>query len=346
MERLKRENLVESIRGKGTFVIPALKKQTKTVLIFGMHSDHPYEAMAVSTISAVLQQRGYVASVEFYPSLPPEEQWEELLEHHENLFGIIVIGRHANNKKLLRFLHEKRTEPVVLIGDGSDPLRKPAVCNSVAFDNRITGYVAADYLIRAGHERIITAIVGAHAAWGKDFIQGCVTAFTEHGLEFREEWSLDSALCSRNPQIVPLREDIPEKHPAFRDDANWVFQQQEVERQVREVLRSAEPPTALICNMLCEAKLRDVVHNEFQDRFAPSDIVVWRFEEGIWGNFTGYRNGAVFVSSRFSLLVERAIDILSRSRGKKTDPAREIIEDVHLYRHHEGHWEKLDIDRI
>jgi hypothetical protein len=324
MNRLKKERLVHSIQGKGTFLVPSGKK-TGPILVVGNNPYHPYQIMAGGVISSVLREKGF--PVDLYLGTNPEEELD-YIRRQENIFGVILIG--ASNRNFLKRALRQTKAPVVCIGGVHDELvRTPVICNTVMQDYQPIAHTATEYLIRAGHQRIVLCRWGKPSASVWDTIRGYRTALEMHGIKFREEW-------------VVAFPSVPFGHA---NDAELYHQPaEEIQRQVdRWFEPGVETPTALIHTAATELQIRDTNHYYFHDHFSPDVIVGMNQREYLNLNYNGMGK-AVSVCHRFEKLVHRALELLQRPRDKHTPPIRETHEELYVYERTNGVWKRRDFN--
>lgn len=154
VERLKKDNLVYAIRGKGTFIKP--QKRTEMTLV-SSHKYHPHSMMAVSVATSLLRQHGYSPNLVISNSV--RQDWSDIENEQSASMGTMLIGVFPEED--LCWLAKNARRPFALVGDSDASVRKPACYNHVLPDNKATIFRATDYLIDRGHTKI------GHLTWGE-----------------------------------------------------------------------------------------------------------------------------------------------------------------------------------
>ncbi|MBN1554240.1 MAG: LacI family DNA-binding transcriptional regulator [Phycisphaerae bacterium] len=323
LARLKKERLLKSIPGKGTFILPATQR-TGQVLIVSVNPFHPYNVMAGGVISSVLQEQGYA------PNMLMRDNPVEELEHLgplENLLGVMLIGAPSN--EYIQAVMRHVDVPVVCIGDINQPVRPTAICDNVLTSNQGLGFAATEYLIHQGHTNIALGMWGLHSAFGRDHVFGYQQAMEKHNLPVHEEW------CVEFPS-VPFAQ--PDKENLYHQPLKGDLQKQ-IDRWFAPGAKKAHP-TALIHNTASELQVRDLVHYYFHDHFAPEAVVAAIIAEYLPVAYNGM-GSAQAVCIRFENLARRALELLRRPRPKSDPPIREFHEQIYIYRRTGVAWELL-----
>ncbi len=320
MERLKRERLVHSVRGKGTFISRADVKKMNVLVIFSSPFQ-PYDTVGVGVVSSLLKSRGQAPNLMI--SKDPGAEWESLGVDPNRMCGIILIGSYT--REAVQRVVDQAGVPVVYIGDLAETVRGLPICDQVLPDNRGLAHRTAEWLIGQGHRGIMLLGWGLSNAWGQDMVQGYWEALEMHGLRF------DEGLVMDFPR-APLggawggRELLPEIG--------------RMQRRIDDLLESANPPTALIHTSGSEAQIRDIVHYQFRNRFKPESIVAVSFEEILQREYKGFGE-ATAVCIKLESLAKRAIELLMRRREKSEAAVREFLEETYVLRRKDGIWERV-----
>lgn len=321
MGRLKKDRLIHSVQGKGTFVVPS-GKRTGPVLVVADNPYHPYKVMAGGVMSSVLREAGF--PVDLYMGTDPEDELE-YVSRQENLLGVILLG--APSYEFIRRILRQTSSPVVCIGDIDDEVvRRPAICDTVLQNFQPLAYTAVEYLIHAGHQRIAYCGWGLHYASGQEFLRGYRAALETHQIEFRGEWLVD----------------FPKVPFGHVSDSELYHQPAEnVQRQIDQWFEpGVEAPTALIHSAASELQIRDINHHYFRDHFPPEAIVGLSKPEYLKMNFNGMGKAAAVCMS-FEHLARRALELLLRPREKDSPPVREAHEEICLYERENGVWKAM-----
>ncbi len=320
--RLKRENLVSSVWGKGTFVTPPRPKTKTDVLLLCDNPQDQYNTMAVGTLSALIRQRDYISTV--VVSNDPLSEWDKIHQTHPDACGAVLIGTFLPRKDLVH-LKEQCRLPLVHVGDLAEEIRGPAICDNVINDNAAMAYRATEYLIKQGHRNIAWLTWEKPHVWDLEVRRGYTEALKIYGIEPDENLIIPSV--SRPPEITQeerLRANIA---LGLRMKESW--------------LARGKTPTALIHNSGVESWIRDLLHYCFKDFFQYNSIVAMTYYEILRMNYIGFRE-ATAVCVKFEELARRALDLLLRPRSDKEQPRREILEQTHFYRRIHGDWQETE----
>ncbi len=318
LSRLKQDNLIQSTRGRGTFLAPA-KKQSTSVLVFCDDTYHAYSIVGGGVVCSVLKDRGYRPNL--VVSKHPEEEWEALSSHREEIFGGILIG--SFTPETVCSLIEKSKVPLVYIGDMNVATWEPAMCDNVVPDNRALAYRATEYLIRQGHRKIAIMGWGLSTVWGSHVNQGHRDALAKHGLSYDPELFLD---------FPPIPFDQ-------NKDGIYHLPLGELQQRIDRSFEREEPPTAMLHFSGSEPQIRDILHFYFHDRFKEDSVLVTTYQEILQATYTGYGQ-ATAVCMKLRNLAERAVELLFRDRKGKVIPIRETQEQIYFYQRHNGSWEE------
>jgi DNA-binding LacI/PurR family transcriptional regulator len=320
MERLKRERLVHSVRGKGTFISKVGAAKMNVLVIFSSPYQ-PYDTAGVGVVSSLLKSRRQAPNLMI--SKDPGEEWESLGVDRDRIGGIVLLGSYT--RETVRRVVDQAGVPVVYIGDLAETVRGLPIFDQVLPDNRGLAHRAAEWLIQQGHRGIMLLGWGFSKAWGQDAVQGYREALEMHGLKFDERWIMD---FPRAPfgGARGGKEVLPEIGL--------------MQRRIDDCLGSKDPPTALIHYSGSEAQIRDIVHYQFHDHFKPESIVAVSFEEILHREYKGFGEMTA-VCMKLEKLAGRAIELLMRPREEGEAAVREFLEETYVLSRKDGIWERV-----
>jgi DNA-binding LacI/PurR family transcriptional regulator len=312
MARLKRDNLIRSIPGKGTFTL-ADGRGAATVHLM-TKENYIYSMIFIGVISEILRENGYTAQVICSPHLVDE--WQKVSHRPGPSLGGILIGTATPQE--VKAMAGRNDLPLVHVSDMLEPFRSPPQCDTVLNDNREMGVRAACHLAGQGHRAIVLIGWGEAEVWDNEMFQGICDGLRAHGIE------PDSAWHVRLPR---------------GEDSDSVLRVQ-ARRQVEGWSRHGNAPTALVYSADNELRGREAIEEFFGDRFGPGSTLAVSFWEMLQSTYKG-RSGAVAVCTRFRDLGERALEILQRRQNDRRAPAtREFHGRVFLARRENGLWKE------
>ncbi len=322
INRLKRDNIISSVWGKGTFVTPPRSKTKTDVLLLCNDAQNQYNTMAIGSLSALIRQRDHISTV--VVSDDPLSEWDKIHQTHPDACGAVLIGPFVLRKDLVR-LKELCRLPLVHVGDLAEEIRGPAICDNVINDNAAMAYRAMEYLIKQGHRNIAWLTWEQSYVWDHEIRRGYTEALKMHGIEPDENLIIPSTF--RPPGMT--REEL------WRADIALGLKKKE------SWLARGKTPTALIHSCGVEAWIRDLLHYCFKDFFQYNSIVTMTYDEILRQNYIGFRE-ATAVCVNFEELARRALDLLLRPRSDIEQPCREILERTHFYRRIHGNWQESE----
>jgi DNA-binding LacI/PurR family transcriptional regulator len=320
--RLKRDNLISSVWGKGTFVTPSRPKTKTDVLLLCNDAQNQYNTMTIGTLSALIRQRDHISTV--VVSKDPLSEWNKILQTHPNACGVVLIGPFVPRKDLAR-LKEQCRLPLVHVGDLAEEIRGPAICNNVINDNAAMAYRATEYLIKHGHRNIAWLTWEKPKVWDLEIRRGYTEVLKMHGIEPDENLIIPSTY----------------RPPGMTQEELWRADIALGLRMKESWLARGKTPTALIHSCGVEAWIRDLLHYCFKDFFQYDSIVAMTYYEILRMNFIGFRE-ATAVCVKFEELARRALDLLLRPQSDKEQPRRETLEQTHFYRRIHGDWQESE----
>jgi DNA-binding LacI/PurR family transcriptional regulator len=318
MERLKREKLICSSRGKGTFVVPAKKTKTNVILIC-TEPRNSYDMMAVGTLSTLLKGQGLLSSVAI--SKDPFSDWEKIDQKGRDIRGIVLIGPYP--RKDIEALARRCPYPLVHIGDLYEEIRGPAICDNVINDNVAMAYRATEYLIRQGHRRIAWLTWENPTVWSNEIERGYREALKINGIGWDER----------------LVVTIPAHLPGITTEEEHRIQFGRVQKKVDAWAAEGDGPTGLIHSAGMESWIQDLLRFGFRDLFRDDSIVGMVYREYLPLSYSGFRD-ATAMCVKYEDLARRALDLLVRARSENEPPRREIIEQTYLFRRKDGVWKE------
>jgi len=319
LKRLRRENLIRSIRGKGTFIIPAGTKARGVHLICG-ETHHPYAMMCVRVLSEELTRRRL--SCNLVISNEPIWDWDFISANQPEANGVILVSQRSRG--LLETLCRKCAMPVVLVGDMDEEFRSPPVCDQVLRNSFAMAYRATEYLIDRGHRRIALMVWDIRKVGSREMQSGYIEALQAHGIDPDPSWVISFPRLAFTAETKPILPPVPDPSVA---------------RQINGWFADTEPPTGFIHSTALETQIRDMLHFYFRDHFDYGSVVAVTYDEDLAMWYSGLQDmAAVTVSLR--QIATRALELLLSPRKAGEPPRREILEQVHLRRRINGVWEK------
>jgi len=324
LSRLKRDNLIQSTRGRGTFLVPE-KKKTANVLVFCDNPHHIYTIVGSGVISSVLKERGCRPNL--VVSKHPEEEWDTLVPDRNEVAGGILIGSYT--RKIVSDLVEKSKMPLVYVGDMNETIWGSALCDNVLPDNRALAYRATECLIRRGHRRIVLLQWDFSHAWERNAIQGYQDALAGYDIPY------DPDLLVKFPPY-PFTQD---------GDGKICLPQDETRQRIDRWFKTGQAPTAVIHQSGPELEIRDVLHYYFHDHFKPDSVLAMGYLDVFQTIYRGF-GPADAVCMKLQNLAERAVELLFRDREKDAAPIRETQERLYLYQRRNGVWEEKKFEEI
>jgi hypothetical protein len=317
LEDLKRERVVRSVPGKGTFVVPEGERQRLT-LVCCRGITHPFGAVATQTALDVLRERGMPAVVAVVAS--GRADWASLGLAPRDLGAVLSVGSGLEQA----WTAELRREgvPVIVLGDRLRPMREAPTCIEVLPDSRASSFMATRHLLRAGHRRVLLACWGGDdVAWGRDLVRGYREALEEAGVPFEPSHVL-------TPPSVKF--DVAPATPHYIENLGAL------QGTVDRMLADPDAPTAVVHNAALQLQAQEMIHSYFHDRFDPASTVALSCLEILEA---GYRNGsdAWAVAMPYRDIVSLALDTLAKG-GAEAAPVRLFIDKFQVWRRAGGHW--------
>ncbi len=317
VNRLKREKLIQSIQGKGTFVLETRKKLTDVLLVCN-NVYHPYQMMCTARVTALLKELGYTASLVI--SADPAEEWDTITAGRPEVCGAVFIGRYS--RKVFTQLANRSRISLVCLSDPDEAGRSPAVCDMVLPSSEALAYHCTDYLVRQGHRKIAYVVWGPSRTRGYGGLRGYTDALDAHGLPFNPDFIVSFPALPFGPE---LNEEF------FHGPIG------ETQRQIDGWFENNDPPTGLIHAAAYEIQLRDMLHFYFHGHFQDNAVVALLYKEQLQMGYNGLTE-ATAVCTSFESLARRALELLFRPRAENEPPVREIQEKVYFYRRKDGRW--------
>ncbi|MBN1555941.1 MAG: GntR family transcriptional regulator [Phycisphaerae bacterium] len=318
MERLKRDRLIQSTRGRGTFV--ASRRQTQTVVhLVSSSVYHVYNLMCIGVLTDVLRERGH--RVHLVGSRTPGAECQELTGGYEPSAGSIMIGNFPREE--IQRLVECGDLPLVHVSDMNERYRRAPLCDTVINDNAALAFRATEYLLQQGHRRIALLGWGPEKIWDRELRRGYEEALQAHGVEPSADWIL------RLPEGVS-----PDTGRAMEKNAQ---QESQSRRQIEQWRASDAAPTALLHNAGAELQMRECLAEYFPGLFDPRAVVVMTYWEMLRSNYTG-ESDATAVCLKFRDIAERAVDLLNHRRTDGAPPTREMQGRIFIAQRRQSQW--------
>lgn len=319
MDRLKRDHLLQSTRGRGTFVASGRQAKTAVHLVSSsMH--HTYNLMCIGVLTEVLRERGHL--VHLAGSHAPGAEWQDIIGGHEQSAGAILIGSFPRDE--LQRLTECCRLPLVHVSDMDETYRRAALCDTVINDNAAMAFRATEHLIQQGHRRIALLGWSSEKIWDRELRRGYEDALRAHGIEPEADWAL------RLPEAVS-----PDTGLAMEKNAT---QESQGRAQIERWRASGQAPTALLHNAGSELQLRECLADYFPGMFPPRDVVAMTYWEILRSNYTA-ESDATAVCIKFRDIVERAVDLLAHRRSQNAPPTREMQGRIFIAQRRGGRWQ-------
>lgn len=322
INRLREQKMIESIRGKGTFV-SATPKPYKDVHLIAATPNDSYELMCVGLVSELLGQKGYSAN--FVISKDPVSDWKRITKTRPSACGAILVGA-MYTSDMLKSLVRRSNFPIVCLGDIREVEHGEVVCDSVRPDNKNWAYTATRELILHGHRKIAFLNLSGNIplVWEKEKLQGYLQALGEYGIEPNKDWIID----------LPAEDYLLE---AFHRGKSGLCKT--VRQQINNWFEKHQLPTALVHQITSEAKFNDLQHYYFRNYFQGDSIIGMLFKESINTEYNGIKN-ATAACVKFETIVKKALDLLF-SKNSDYDVRRcEIVKDISIYERTDGIWQE------
>jgi DNA-binding LacI/PurR family transcriptional regulator len=319
IERLKGENLIRSIRGKGMFVVEGATK-LRDVLLICDEAYFPFQIVCMGVITSLLKERDYTANLVM--SHDPARDWSKILQKRSNACGAVLISRYS--RQTVSQLVRESEIPIVTISDLDEPVRSPAVCDAVLPDDEALGYRAVEYLAKQGHRKIALLGWELSKASGYEILQGYRNALTAFGLEFNPIHVMDLP-------VVPADDKNPNPISATLVD--------EVRRHFDWWVQQDDLPTALIHLSASESAIRDMLEHCMNNHFKPEAIVACLYKEQLHAGYGGLGE-ATAMCINIERIAQQALELLFRPRKENSPPIRHTVEEIYLYRRKAGSWQE------
>jgi DNA-binding LacI/PurR family transcriptional regulator len=318
--RLRSDNLIQSVPGRGTFIIP--QKTSREILLICRETFHAYDVMSLRVLTRLLQRHGYRGNMVIAEDAVSE--MKAVLADRPAPAGGILIGPLQREK--VQSMVDHIRFPFVHIGDLNETVRGPAICDNVLNDNVAMAYRAVEQLVSEGHRRI------AFLTWNRDNVW-----LEELERGYRQALQVADIDCDPN-WIVRL----PASTHDWAQDRKLYFSEiGSVQSQIDHWNDSANAPTAIIHSAANEAWIRDLLHYKFNDQFADDAVVAITYYEYLDTNYMAFRPARA-ICSRLEDVATRALEILTRQRQGEERPIREVIERTCFCERHEGRWSIID----
>ena len=317
MERLKRENLIRSVRGKGTFVLDA-SISLRDVLVVCDTYYHPYQVLCVGAITRTLKEREYTTSL--VTTHDPAADWKGILGGHRQACGAVLISRYS--REAVAQLTADGSIPIITVSDLAEPVRGPALCDAVLPDTRAMGYRCVEHLVQRGHRRIALLGWELSRAGGREALEGYRDGLRAFGLDYVSDYvvELPSLPFEAGRPATPLP--IPIEQVRQRFDA---------------LFESDRMPTALIHGAGSEIHVRDLVEHGLRNHIKGEAVIGYLAREQLDTGYPGLGEARAICTS-IERVVARAIELLLRPRRVGEPPRREIIDECALFERRDGIW--------
>jgi hypothetical protein len=314
--RLKKDRLLRSIPGKGTFILSETKKAT-TIHVMACSTVGLYNLTFLSVLSDLIRKRGFTSHIVTCAS--PVEEWKKISSSPAGSVGGILVGPFRRQE--IAAMVENSDLPLVHVSEMDEEYRTPPVCDTVLNDNTALAFRATEYLLRQGHRRIALIGWGNPRIWDRECVRGYTEAFRLHGMEPDSDWHLR----------LPIQ-DRPDLYEASHT---------QVCRQIEGWFKREIAPTALIHPGEDELQMRDSIQEYFGDLFAPDAVISMTFWEMLLAAYKG-RSDVVGFCPRLRDLGGRALDLLVRPKNKKEPACREFHGKVFMVRRENGIWRETN----
>ncbi len=153
----------------------------KTVLVVVGDIASEFYASIIKGIYSVLEPMGYMI-VLCNSDYDSEAELKAMRRAEDNAFSGIIMITAVESEGLVDFLHETKL-PVLLVNRNIRSID----LDMVRIDNYRGGYMAAEYLIRRGHRRIVHAAGDPDSAVCRDRIRGFRDAMADNNIPFHDE---------------------------------------------------------------------------------------------------------------------------------------------------------------
>ncbi len=312
LEDLKREGVIRSIPGKGTFLVPEADRQRIT-LVFCRSITHPFAAVATQTILDVLRERGVPGAVSVVEE--GRADWSSLGFAPGDVGCVLALAAGLDPAWLAKLAEDG--VPVVALGDFMSRLRTPPLCHQVIPDSRASCFLATRHLLRTGHRRVMLACWGGEEAWGLDLLRGYREALDEAGAPFEPACVVTPPKVRFDPSTEHVIETLGE-----------------LQNSVDALLAAPDAPTAVVHNSFMQFQVREMLHSYFHDRFDLSATVAISHVELLERGY-GNDDAAWAVAMHYRSLVNLALDLV---RLPAAMPVRVAVDQFQLWRRGGGRW--------
>ena len=327
IEKLRKANLVNPVRGSGTFIIPkdlADKSALKHMVLFCQNINHPYIAAYVGCASQELRNQGYICNLISSANL--SEDYSRLDSSNIDIDGVIIISSGYKQKDIKEFVDNFKAN-VVCIGELDDSLRGRQFYNQLIFDRTYAYYRATKHLIDSGHKRIVLTGWDFNADYGDIVSQGYRQALEEADIEFNPDWILNL------PRV---------NYETYEIDVNY-HESLGVKRfDIEKWKDNGSSPTALIHSTSSPEQYRDILHYYFFDHFEPKNTVAVTSRQRFMQGLSHICAGSFVCSADEQLLIKRAINILHQPSNSDIPVSREVFQFGELYQWQDNKWQKLE----
>lgn len=323
LERLKRDNVIQSIRGKGTFILDPQRRLKDIILI--SHGPHfTYQTLLSNAISHHLHQFGRTVSL--VNSDDPAAEWPSILRKRIDSCGVILAGSFTRDK-ILRLV-KRATVPVVSLTEIDEPHRSAAACHAVLPDYRAIAYRCVEYFVRRGHKKIALLDWELEKPNGRDILLGYRQALDAFGLDYNEDWVVDL------PK-VPLR--------ACELEAAPPSQAQVARERFSGWKTSGHLPTALIHGSGYECTITDIINHCMDGHFSAQNVLGHMFTENLSASYRGLGPMTAFCTS-IGTMVQQALDLIKKVPSADEPPIRYTLEHIRLYKRFDGLWKEQPLE--
>jgi len=315
MDRLKRDKLVRTIRGKGTFILEK-PKRVKDILLLAKEPYQECQNICVRVFSKLMNASG--ASANLVLSQDPVREWDDILQHRPNVGGAILVSKYPRD--MLAKLTRQSDLPVVCVSDLDEAHRGLAVCDTVLPNWWAMGYCCVEHLIRQGHKRIALLSWELDKSNGREVLRGYRDALQTHGLDSNSDDILD------NPA-----------NPFSENPSEWLLAGDTARDRLSRWADSQDAPTALIHGSSHELPLRDMLEHTLKNHFAPDSVVGYAYKEQLPLGYMG-RTDMDMICASLEGVAHRALQLVKRSRTPETPCIQEFREEIFLCQRRNGAW--------
>lgn len=313
-KRLEREDLIRSVRGKGTFVRTA-HREVRDVLLLGTNPHHHFEVMAIAVASNLLSEHSATGS--FVSSCQPAEEWGEILRRRPSMTGVMLVGPYTRWQ--VQELRRRTDLPIVQVTECFEEYRQAPTVDTVLTDNRLLGYMATEHLLRQGHRRIAILGWGPRCIWSRDWQQGYEEALLANGITPDPSWAV---------YLVP-EEELAGKEASAA----------EVQRQIDSWDASPNAPTAMVHTAASESFVSDILHKHFHNRLSGDAVLPAVSIELLHMFYKGIRP-AYAMATPLGDVIRRGLELLWDPARRDQPPVQEMRSQVFLCRREGGVWRK------